>query len=330
MKAMLAERHGEPEVLQLTEIAAPQPGPDEVLVRNHYIGVNYVDTRHRAGIHFVTPLPLIPGIEAAGTVIAVGAQVSAFAVGDRVVYAGYMGGVYAEMTSVPQDRLIAVPAAMSLAKAAAGLQQAITAYVLTHEVYALKAGEVALVLAAAGGVGSMLVQMAKNLGATVIGTTSTEEKAAIVRQDGADHVILYTQEDVVEATRRLTGQQGVHVVYDGVGGNMLDKVRVLRTRGILVCFGLTNKESQMLDISQLSGLINTQTRGSLFVTWASVGDYLNTAEARRACAAAVFEEMLAGRLQVHITATFPLEHATEAHRLLEARKTSGKLMLKVM
>ena len=219
---------------------------------------------------------------------------------------------------------------MPLEQAAAGLLQGLTAHVLAHQVYPLKSGDVAVIHAAAGGVGLLLVQMAKQLGAVVIGTTSSAQKALLVSQAGADRVIVHTQTDFEDATMRLTNQQGVSVVYDGVGGSMFEKsLSVLRTRGYLVAFGLANGRPMPLDISRLSGITGTKNRGSLFVTWVSTNDYMTTAENLRACADAVFGAVLRGQLRLHITGVFPLEQAAQTHLLLESRATSGKLLLKV-
>jgi NADPH:quinone reductase len=331
VKAIVIAQHGAPEVLQLSDVPIPEPRPGEALVQNHVVGVNFVDTQHRAGLYYPIALPLIPGTEASGIVAAVGAQVTDFHVGDRVAYAGYMGGNYAEYTAVPQDRLVPVPDALPFEQAAASLLQGLTAYVLTHQVYAVNPGDRVLIHAAAGGVGSLLVQMAKQLGAVVIGTTSSAQKAAIVSQLGADHVIISTQTNVADATLQLTDQQGVHVVYDGVGGPLFEQnVRVLRTRGHLVLFGLSSGQPMPLDISHLSGITGSNNRGSLSVTFASANDYLTQAEQLRTSAAAVFDAVIRGQLQLRITGVFPLEQAAQAHRLLESRATTGKLLLQVL
>jgi NADPH:quinone reductase len=330
MKAIIVYRHGSPDALQLRDVPMPEPLPDEVLIHNHFVGVNFVDTQHRAGLYYPIALPLILGTEASGVVAAVGSDVADFRVADRVAYAGYMGGNYAEYTCVPQGRLVPVPNAMPLEQAAASLLQGLTAYVLAHQVYPLQPDDVALIHAAAGGVGLLLVQMAKQLGAVVIGTTSSTQKALLVSQAGADHVIVHAEADFEDTTMQLTNEQGVSVVYDGVGGSMFEKnVSVLRTRGHLVSFGLANGRPVPLDISRLSGITGTRNRGSLSVTWASVNDYIATAEHLRACADAVFDAVLRGRLRLHIMGVFPLEQAAQTHLLLESRATSGKLLLKV-
>lgn len=331
MKAIVIAQHGAPEVLRLSDVPVPEPRADEALVQNRVIGVNFVDTQHRAGLYYPIALPLIPGTEASGVVAAVGAKVTDFHVGDRVAYAGYMGGNYAEYTAVPQDRLVPVPDTLSFEQAAACLLQGLTAYVLTHQVYAVQPSDHVLIHAAAGGVGSLLVQMAKQLGAVVIGATSSAEKAAIVSQLGADHVIVSTHTNVADATLRLTGEQGVHVVYDGVGGPLFEQnLSVLRTRGHLVLFGLSSGQPMPLDVSRLSGITGTNNRGSLSVTFASANDYLTEVDQLRASAGAVFDAVVRGQLQLRITGVFPLEHAAQAHRLLESRATTGKLLLQVV
>jgi NADPH2:quinone reductase len=330
MKAMIVHRHGPPEALEPVDLPRPEPRPDEVVVENHFIGVNFVDTQHRAGLYYPVTLPLIPGVEASGVVTAVGTGVAGFRVGDRVAYAGHMSGVYAEYAPVPQEWLVVVPDALSLQQAAAGLLQGITAHVLTHQVYAVQPGESALIHAAAGGVGSLLVQLAKQRGALVLGAASSPEKAALARRLGADHVIVHTLADLEEAVMTLTGGQGVSVVYDGVGGARLEQsLRVLRARGRLVLFGQAGGAPPPLDVSRLSGLTGSSRRGSLSVTWASVNDYLTTSVERRTCAEAIFGAILRGALRLHIAEVLPLERAAHAHRLLESGATSGKLLLRV-
>jgi len=330
MKAIITYQYGSPDVLQVCDIPIPEPLPHEVLVHNHFAGVNFVDTQHRSDSCYHVGLPLIPGTEAAGVVAAVGSQVTAFKVTDRVAYAGYMGGNYAEYTCVPQDRLVPVPEALPLEQAAASLLQGLTAHVLVHKVYPVQSGDVALVHAAAGGVGLLLVQMAKQLGAVVIGTTSSEQKVPLVRQAGADHVIIYTQADFEEITMHLTNGQGVSVVYDGIGGAMFEKnFMVLRARGYLVSFGLADGKPALIDPSRLSGITSGRNRGSLFYTWASSGDYVTKTEDLREYASAVFDSILRGQLHLHITGVLPLEQAAQAHRLLESRSTTGKLLLKI-
>jgi NADPH2:quinone reductase len=329
MQAVVVAQPGGPEVLMPTTLPLPEPGPAEVLVHNRFVGVNFVDTQHRAGLYYPVVYPLIPGIEAAGVVAAVGATVTDFAVGDRVAYAGYMGGDYAEYTLVPPARLVAVPAAVPLEQAAAGLLQGITALVLARQVYTVQPGDHVLIHAAAGGVGNLLVQIAKQAGAVVIGTTSTAEKAGGVRQAGADHVIVTTPTDFASAIQDLA-PQGVHVVYDGVGGPLFEQnLNVLRARGTLVMFGLAGGHPPPLDISRLSGLTGAPNRGSLFLTWAAASDYIATTAELRSAAAAVFDALVDGRLRLRIAGTYPLAQAAMAHHRLESRTVEGKLLLEV-
>jgi len=330
MKAMLVTQHGPPDALTLTDLPIPQPGPGEVLVRNRVIGVNFVDTQHRVGLYWPVQLPLVPGVETAGTVAAVGQEVTDFQIGDRVASAGYMGGIYAEYSLIPQGRLVPVPDALPLEQADACLMQGTTAHVLTHQVHPVKASEVVLIYAAAGGVGLLLVQMAKQLGATVIGTASSEEKASVARSAGADHVVSSTEVGLGDAILRLTDGEGVHIIYDGVGGTLVESsLGLLRTRGHLVEYGQSGGRPMPLDISRLSGITGSNNRGSLTLTWASAGDYLAATQELRTVAQAVFESVLNGDLRIHIAGTYPLEDAAQAHQALESRAVSGKLLLMV-
>jgi len=330
MKAMLITRHGPPDVLTCVEVPTPAPRADEVLVRHQFIGVNFVDTQHRAGLYYPVRLPLIPGVEAAGVVEAVDAEVSEFRAGDRVAYAGTMVGVYAEYGAVPANRLVRVPDGLSLDLAAASLMQGTTAQLLTTQIYPLSCGETALIYAAASGVGALLVQLAKGIGATVIGVTSSAEKANIVRSLGADHVLLYDDPAFVEAIEHLTGGQGVHVVYDGVGGALIDRsLKALRTRGHLIEFGQAGGQPMPVDISRLSGITGSGNRGSLSITWASAGDYLSSTDALQHCAASVFHLVQREVLRIPIACVYPLEAAAQAHHDLESRTVSGKLLLAV-
>jgi NADPH2:quinone reductase len=242
-----------------------------------------------------------------------------------------MGGDYAEWTCVPQDRLVMVPAELSLEQAAAVLLQGTTAHVLTHQVYAVRPGEWVLVHAAASGVGALLAQMAKDLGAPVIGTTSVAQKAALVRQAGADEVIVSTEQDLVTTVHTITAGQGVQVVYDGVGGALFEpSLNVLQARGYLVEFGMAGGRPPLLDVSRLAGITGGPNKVSLFVTWASAGDYLTPADALRTCAAAVFQMVMDGRLRQQVAGVFPLAEAAHAHQLLENRTANGKLLLQTL
>ncbi|MEO0561464.1 MAG: quinone oxidoreductase [Chloroflexota bacterium] len=329
MKAVQLDRHGPPDVLQLVDLDVPAPSGTQVLVRNHAIGVNYVDVQHRAGgTYNPLDLPLIPGIEAAGLVEAVGDEVTEFRIGDRIAYAGYMGGNYAEYTLVPQDRLFPVPATIDFDTAAATVLQGITAYVLTHEVYPVQQGDWMLVHAAAGGVGSLLVQIGHHLGATVVGTVSTAEKADFAAQLGADHIIRYTQADFAHVTNQLTADVGVHVVYDAVGATTFDgSLACLRKRGMLVIYGQSSDPVPPFDVNRLSGITPGSGRGSQSITWAAGSHYIEERADLLANASALFNLLSAGHITPHIADRLPLTDAAEAHRRLEARQVIGKLIL---
>jgi NADPH2:quinone reductase len=328
MRAIILREHGGPEVLQVEDIPIPTPTHGEVLVKNRSIGVNFVDTQHRAGQNYPVQLPLIPGTEDAGVVDAVGPGVSLFAVGDRVGYAGYMGGNYAEYTLVPEEKLVPLPAGVSFEFAAASLLQGMTAHCLSHSVYSIKENDTVLIHAAAGGVGLFLVQMAKRRGATVIGTVSSPEKAEFVRGVGADHVIDYSQADFETETLRLTDGAGVHVVYDSVGRATFDKgINVLRAQGYMVVFGLTSGPIPLFDINRLSGITGSGNKGSLYLTWATLNDYSANRADLLWRARDVLNWIAEGSLKVYVARTFPLTEAAEAHRLLESRQVMGKVLL---
>ena len=330
MKAYVITAPGAPNTLTLSEQAVPNLRPDEVLVHNQFIGVNFVDTQHRAGLYYPMQCPFIPGVEASGIVTAIGSDVTDFQIGDRVASAGYMGGIYAEYIAIPQNRLVTVPDGLSLEQAAAVLMQGLTAYVLLHDVYALKENETALIHAAAGGVGMILVQMARHLGATVIGTTSSAQKLDFIRQIGAHHALLSTETDFEQAVFDITAQEGVHVVYDGVGGSLVDpSLNVLRQRGVLVEYGQSGGQPQPFDLTRLSGITGSQNRGSLWVTWASSSHYLTSTQALRTAANRLFEMVMQGCVEPHIAGIYPLADAALAHHLLESKATMGKLLLKV-
>lgn len=320
MKLIRVHEFGGPEKLSYEDGPQPQAGPGQVLVKNIAIGVNYIDTYHRTG-WYKLPLPLTPGVEAAGSVEAVGEGVTEFKPGDRVAF--FTGpGHYSEYSTPPADRCVPIPAGLDERAAAAALLQGMTAYVLTRETFNLQPGQVALVHAAAGGVGLLLTQLAKECGARVIATVSTEAKAALARQAGADDVILYTQADFEAETKRLTADQGVHVVYDSVGKTTFEKgLNVLRPRGMLVLYGAASGPAPLLDPNSLGG------KGSLYVTRPSIFHYVAARDALLAAAGQVFDRVLAGRLKLHIDRTYPLAEAAQAHRDLEGRATTGKLLL---
>jgi NADPH:quinone reductase len=320
MKAIQISQTGGPEVLQLADLPIPQPKANEAVVKIAASGVNFIDTYQREG-RYKVPLPFVLGQEAAGVVASVGAEVKSMKPGDRVAWTSILGS-YAEYAAVPAERLVPVPAGVSDQQAAAAMLQGMTAHYLSHDSFPVKRGQTALVHAAAGGVGSLLVQMAHDIGARVIATVSTEEKATLARQAGADELILYTQTDFEAETKRLTGSSGVDVVYDGVGKTTFEKgLNVLRPRGMMVLFGGSSGAVPPFDLIQLS------LKGSLYVTRPNLGNYIATTEELRARSSAVFKMIVEGKLKLRIEHTYPLANAATAHRELEGRKTTGKLLL---
>jgi NADPH:quinone reductase len=320
MKAIQVPRHGGAEVLSYIDVPVPQPEPHEVVVKISAIGVNFIDVYFREG-RYPTPTPFTDGQEAAGTVHAVGSEVKSLKLGDRVAYTARLGS-YAEYSAVPADRLVRVPDGITDQQAAAAMLQGMTADYLVTSTYPLKKGETALIHAAAGGVGLLLVQMAKQIGARVIATVGTEDKAKLAREAGADEVILYAQQDFEAETKRLTDGKGVHVIYDGVGKSTFDKdLNVLRPRGYLVLFGAASGPVPPFDPIVLS------QRGSLFLTRPSLAHYIATREELERRSGDVFRMILGGKLKLRIGHVYPLRDAAQAHRDLEARKTTGKLLL---
>jgi NADPH2:quinone reductase len=322
MKAIRVHAVGGPEALVLEETQAPTPGPKEALVRLSAAGVNFIDIYHRIGL-YPLPLPFTPGNEGAGVVEAVGPEVTEVRPGDRVAYAMSTGS-YAELAVVPAWRLVGIPGRVSFEAAAAAMLQGMTAHYLSHSTFPLAPGHQALVHAAAGGVGLLLVQMAKKRGARVLGTVSTEAKAEAARRAGADVVIRYTEEDFEAVARRETDGRGLDVVYDSVGKTTFDKsLRSLRPRGLLALFGQSSGPVPPFDPGELA------KRGSLFLTRPSLAHYnLDRAEIL-ARAGDVLSWMEKGELEVAIDRTLPLAKAGDAHRLLESRQTSGKLVLTI-
>jgi NADPH2:quinone reductase len=320
MKAILVKRTGGPEVMELVDLPAPQPKRDEALVKVTASGVNFIDVNMRSG-HYVAPMPFVPGQEGAGVVMAVGADVKSAKPGDRVAWSGVLGS-YAEQVAATADALVPIPEKVSEEQAAASILQGMTAHYLSHDTYPLKPGDTALIHASAGGVGLLLVQMAHNLGARVIGTVSTEEKAKLAREAGADEVILYTQTDFEAETKRLTGGKGVDVVYDGVGKATFDKsMNVLRPRGTLVHFGASSGPVPPVDPSVLA------QKGSLFLARTTLAHFTATRTELLARSGAVFGMIASGKLKLRIDHSYPLAEAQQAHRDLEGRKTTGKLLL---
>ncbi|MBN64194.1 MAG: NADPH:quinone reductase [Gemmatimonadetes bacterium] len=320
MKAMRFHQHGGPEVLVYEDVAAPEPGPGEAVVQIEASGLNYIDTYHRDGLYPVE-LPCTPGMEAAGIVARVGAGVADIKEGDRVAYAGSMGA-YAEQATVPAASLVPLPDGVSSEVGAAAMLQGITAHYLVHGSYALGNGDTALIHAGAGGVGLLLIQMAKRLGARVLTTVSTAEKAELARGAGADEVILYTERDFAEETMALTDGRGVDVVYDSVGKTTFDKsLDVLRPLGYLVLFGQSSGPVDPID----PGILNI--KGSLFLTRPTMAHYIQTREALLQRAGDVLNWLGSGELDLRIGARFALSEAADAHRALQGRKTTGKVVL---
>jgi len=320
MKAIQVRQVGGPEALKLVELPVPEPKANEAVVKIVAAGVNFIDVYFREG-RYKAVTPFVPGQEGAGEVVAIGREVTDVKVGDRVAYAMVQGS-YAEYSAVPADRLVKVPPGVSYQQAAAAMLQGMTAHYLSHSTYPLKKGETALVHAAAGGVGLLLVQMAHNLGARVIGTASTEEKAKLAREAGADEVILYTQTDFEVETKRLTDGKGLEVVYDSVGKTTFEKgLNVLRPRGYMVLFGGSSGAVPPFDPILLS------QKGSLFVTRPSLAHYAITREELEMRAGALFGMIVAGKLKLRIAHSYPLQDAAQAHRDLEGRQTTGKLLL---
>ncbi|HKR61170.1 MAG TPA: quinone oxidoreductase [Pyrinomonadaceae bacterium] len=320
MLAIQVSQTGGPEVLTLAELPIPTPTADEALIEIKAAGVNFIDVYFREG-RYPAPLPFINGQEAAGVVTAIGRDVRSVRVGDRVAYTGVRGS-YAEHAAVPADRLVAIPDEVSFETAAAAMLQGMTAHYLSHSTYAIQRGDTVLIHAAAGGVGLLLVQMAKKLGARVIGTVGNTEKAELARGAGANEIIIYSDQDFESETKRLTNNEGVHAVYDGVGKATFDKdLNILRPRGYLVLFGGASGPVPPFDLIQLS------QKGSLYVTRPSLHHYIHTRTELEQRSSDVMKMIVAGELKLRIHKTYPLAEAQQAHRDLESRKTSGKLLL---
>ena len=320
MKAIQVQKTGGPEVLTLVDLPVPKPKANEAVVKIAASGVNFIDVYFREG-RYPSALPFVDGQEAAGTVTEVGSEVTTVQPGDRVVYTGVIGA-YAEYAAVPADRLVHVPDKITDQQAAAAMLQGMTAHYLVNSTYPLKKGETVLIHAAAGGVGLLLVQMARSIGARAIGTVGTEEKAKLAREAGADDVILYTQKDFEVETKRLTENKGVHVVYDGVGKSTFEKgLNVLRPRGYMVLFGGASGAVPPFDPIALS------QKGSLFLTRPSLLHYIATRQELEQRSSDVFNMIIAGKLKLRIGHAYKLEEVQQAHRDLEGRKTTGKILL---
>ena len=320
MKAIRVQSYGGPDQLVYQDVEKPEPRPNEALVKIDAIGVNFIDVYHRTGL-YPLPLPFTPGSEASGTVESIGSEVSDLAVGDRVAYAMAIGS-YAEYAAVPAARLVKMPANIDAQAGAAAMLQGMTAHYLSTSTYPLKRGDTALVHAAAGGVGLLLIQMAKRAGARVFGTVSTQEKARLAREAGADEVILYTEQDFQQEVRRLTDDKGVQVVYDSVGKTTFMKsLDSLAPRGVLALFGQSSGSVPPFDAALLA------QKGSLYLTRPSLANYVLTREELLWRAGDVLNWITTGELKLRIERTFPLSEAAEAHRQLEGRATTGKILL---
>ena len=320
MKAVRVHQNGGPEVLRYEEIPVPEPGAGEARVKIEAVGLNYIDIYQRTGL-YPLKVPFTLGMEGAGIVDAVGANVVEVKKGDRVAYSMHLGS-YAEYAVVPAWKLVPLPRHIDSRSAAAVMLQGMTAHYLTRSTYPLKKGETALVHAAAGGVGLLLIQIAKRTGATVFGTVSTEEKAKLAREAGADEVILYTQTDFLTEVKRLTNGVGIHVVYDSVGKDTFEKsLDCLRPRGYLVLFGNSSGPVPPFDLGRLAA------KGSLFVTRPTLIHYASNREELLQRSGDLFKWIANGELKLRIDKTFALKDAAEAHRQLEARKTTGKVLL---
>lgn len=320
MKAIQVQKYGGPEVLSYVDKEVPKPGPNQALLQIKAAGINYIDIYFREGRYPTTP-PFVNGQEAAGVVSEIGSEVKNLKVGERVAYTGVPGS-YAEYAAVPADRLVKIPEKLDFRQAAAAMLQGMTAHYLCRTTYPLKPGDIALVHSAAGGVGLLLVQMAKKLGARVIGTVSTPEKAKLAREAGADDTILYTQQDFEAETKRITDGKGVHVVYDGVGKDTFEKdLNILRPRGCVVYYGASSGPVPPLDLNKLA------PKGSLFVTRPTLLHHIASREDLEKRSADVLGAIAAGELKLRIEHVYALKEAQQAHRDFEGRKTTGKLLL---
>ena len=312
---------GGPEVLRWEEVAVGDPAPGEARVRHQAVGLNYIDTYHRSGLY---PLPLPSGLgsEGAGIVEAVGAGVTDLQIGDRVAYAGGPLGAYSQVRSLPADRLLKLPETIDCRTGAAMMLQGLTAAYLLRRTYPVQPGDRVLIHAAAGGVGLIACQWAKALGATVIGTVSTEAKADLALAHGCDHIVYYTREDVAKRVREFTGGEGVAVVYDGVGKDTFaGSLDSLRVRGMMVSFGNASGAVPPFDPLLLS------QKGSLFLTRPTLGHYSAKRDELLALGAELFAVVTAGKVRIEVNQTYALADAADAHRDLEARKTTGSTIL---
>ncbi len=320
--AIRVHAHGGPEALQCDHVPLPVPGPGEALVRHTAMGVNFIDTYHRSGLYPLPQLPHCIGVEGAGIVEAVGRGVSTVRVGDRVGYAGSEPGAYAEYRCLPSERLLALPDFIADETAAAVLLRGMTAEYLIRRCFKVEPGMPVLVHAAVGGVGMLLCQWLAHLGAEVIGTVGSDQKADLARANGCQHVIVYTREDFALHVRQITKDRGVPVVFDGVGkATFAGSLRSLARRGLLVSFGNASGPPDPLDVLELS------RHGSVYLTRPRLHDYIATRAELELSAGAVFEALARGGLRPRVGATFPMAAAADAHRALEGRATTGSVLL---
>jgi NADPH2:quinone reductase len=320
--AIRVHHTGGPEVLQWEEVEVGEPGPGQVRIRQEAAGLNFIDVYHRTGL-YAQPMPFTPGVEGAGIVEAIGPDVTGVRLGDRVAYAGPIGG-YAEERLIPAERLVPLPAEISFEQAAAMMLQGMTAQMLLRSVHRVEPGETILVHAAAGGVGLIMCQWAKALGATVIGTVGSDEKAELVRAHGCDHPVVYTRQDFVAEVARITNGEKLPVVYDGVGRDTFMKsLDCLHRRGMMVSFGNASGPVDPFPATILA------QKGSLFLTRPTLYDYIIKREELEEAAKDLFDVVISGKVKIEVKQRFVLKDAAEAHRALEARKTSGSTILTI-
>ena len=322
VKAIRIHRTGGPDAMQWEDVEVGTPGPDEIRIRHEAVGLNYIDVYFRTGLYPAPSLPFSPGMEGAGVVVAVGEGVDSLAVGDRVAYAAPPVGSYAEERLMPAGKVVKVPAGIDSRQAAAMMLQGMTVEYLLRRTYPLRSGETILFHAAAGGVGLIACQWARHLGATVIGTVGSDEKAELARAHGCDHPIVYTRENFTDRVRELTDGAGVPVVYDAVGRDTFaGSLDCLRPRGMLVSFGQSSGKIDPFDIGILSA------KGSLYLTRPTLMTYTTSRADLEASARALFDVVAGGAVRITVNQTFPLAEAADAHRALESRRTTGSTIL---
>ena len=323
-EAICVHAFGGPEALKQETIEVGEPGPGQIRLRQTHIGVNYIDVYFRNGVYQPAAMPFTPGVEAAGEITAVGAGVSGLKCGQRVAYAARPPGAYTSDRVIAADSIVALPDELSNAQAAAMMLKGMTAYMLLAQVYTVRAGDSVLIHAAAGGVGLIACQWARHLGATVIGTVGSAEKAELAKAHGCHHPILYRDEALVERVNAITKGAGVAAVYDSVGADTLkDSLACLARRGMLVSFGQSSGKPPAIEVGELAA------GGSLFLTRPTLFDYINEPAALQASANALFEVVRAGAVNICVGGEWPLAQAADAHRALEARQTTGSSLLVV-